>query len=1168
MSKKEENNPLEPWIDTALEARVIALILGEASAFEEAELNQAMDDLPELKTFYLRMKATHKVLKEVKSARVDPTKGPSQMSSEKRNAVLKQIGGLNLDDDLAYEGASTIGDETSSGQTESMEELVKGMEKPNKTILLGIAVGLTSLIMIALSYWVIRWGIRSSFHADSAEFVITDTRDAPIQMKSFQQSVRQKSSRPSSGPDSVISTSEPSPTEVATIDSFGFADFEDRPGAAGGFANGLESQNQLRQLSKTDQESKKKPESNLSKRGSSVFSVTSENAAFDITDDPFSAPEPNASSDDPFAAPGPTVPSSRHGLAKRRTTTDPEGQTLRGRVEIAGQANEKGKLSIEQDEKESEQLRRANIDKESNLTREPDKLGRITRSKKELADKELLYSEFEVRESAEKALQKIDAIKELKGNGKFLQSLEEGLITKTEKNAPPPKDETYASDGKKTEDKNRSLFFNSENGAVKFKAAKRDQLNAKIKPGSFDVDYGYIGNKAALGGGGGFVAGKISLIDDTEKQLANRESGSFFSGTQKEVPFARHQIKSNVARKLPSKPKQHKSSPETLEEAQAELSEVRSSEGSVLWFGKTAVQGQQQGTGQGKAVLSDGIIAAGELKGKKLRDPIGADTGAAVLNYDSDADLNQQLSATGGIALKKKRLTHEYRSKITNLGERSRSDADGAETSILGRRPQPIITNGRKTIAPSPVTGIHNKTLNTEITSRQLKRVDLSQEKIVNQDPFSTFSLHVSDVSFKLAKISLLEKSQWPAAEKIRPEEFVNAFDYGDPPASIKEKISCKLEQSVHPFLQQRNLLRVSMRTAATGRAMSRPLSLTILLDKSGSMEREDREASVLRAVEALSSHLNARDTVTIISFARKPRLIGDRIPGNRSSDLIRIVKQTPSEGGTNLEEAIKLANQIARRQFVENGMNRIVLITDGAANLGDADPNSLRDSVIGMRQEGIAFDACGVGAEGINDRILESLTRKGDGRYYFLDRPEDADSGFVRQLAGALRPAARNVKVQVKFNPDRVISYKLTGFDKHRLKKEDFRDDSVDAAEMTSAEAGVALYHFQADPGGSGDVGQVFVRFQEMVTGKMVEKSWTIPYEREPERLEESDPSMQLAAVAGMFAEKLRSSPIGEAVDLDQIGSLISVLQNSYKQSRAVSDLISMIEKARQLTQ
>lgn len=1165
MSNEENNDPIEPWIDPETELSLISMLLDESSEFEKAELMKKIKESPELGAFYERMSSTHELLDQVSREDQSEPNEKWLMSAERHDALMEVFGASEPALSVHETQFQAPNNAARIRPQEYIEEVVRRIAKHYKAILLGTAMGLTSLVMIALSYW----GIRSSFHADSAKFVIADDNDEMIQMKSFPQSVRQKSSRPSSGPDSVISTSEPSPTEIATIDNFGSADFEDRPGAAG-FTNGLRPQNQLKQSSKTDQESKKKPESSLSERGSSVFPVTSENDSFDITNDPFSAPEPTAPSDDPFSASDPTVPSSPPGLAKRRTTTDPEGQTFRGRVEIAGQANEKGKLSIEQDEKQSEQLRRANIDKESNLTRESDKLGTITRFKKELADKELLYSEFEVRESAEKALQKIDAIKELKENEKFLLPLEEELITKTEKNAPLSKDETYASDGKKTEDKSRSLFFNSEKDAVKFKAAKRDQLNSKIKPGSYDVDYGYIGNKAALGGGGGgFVAGKINLIDDTEKQLANREFGSFFSGTQKEVPFARHKIKSNVARKLPSKPKQQESSPETLEEEQAEISDAPSSEGSELWFGKAAAQGQQQGTDQRKAVLSDGIIAAGELGDKKIGDSVGADAGGFILKNNSNSDPNRQWS-TGGSSLKKKRLAGEDLSRITNLGERSRSDADGdgAETSILGRPPQPIITSGRNIKVPSPLTGIHNKTLNTETASLQLKRVDFSQEKIVNQDPFSTFSLHVSDVSFKLAKTSLLENNQWPAAEKIRPEEFVNAFDYGDPPASIKEKISCKLEQSVHPFLQQRNLLRVSMRTAATGRAMSRPLSLTILLDKSGSMEREDREESVLRAVEALSSHLNARDTVTMISFARKPRLIGDRIPGNRSSDLIRIVKQTPSEGGTNLEEAIKLANQVARRQFVENGMNRIVLITDGAANLGDADPNSLRDSVIGMRQEGIAFDACGVGAEGINDRILESLTRKGDGRYYFLDRPEDADSGFVRQLAGALRPAARNVKVQIRFNPDRVISYKLTGFEKHRLKKKDFRDDSVDAAELTSAEAGVALYHFQADPNGSGDVGQVFVRFQEMATGNMVERSWTIPYEREVPRLEESKPSMQLAAIAGMFAEKIRSSPIGEAMDLEKMRTLSSRLRNSYGKNRQVSELIRMIEKASQLSQ
>tara|TARA_B110000908_G_scaffold85993_1_gene102790 strand:- start:4433 stop:4942 length:510 start_codon:yes stop_codon:yes gene_type:complete len=121
---------------------------------------------------------------------------------------------------------------------------------------------------------------------------------------------------------------------------------------------------------------------------------------------------------------------------------------------------------------------------------------------------------------------------------------------------------------------------------------------------------------------------------------------------------------------------------------------------------------------------------------------------------------------------------------------------------------------------------------------------------------------------------------------------------------------------------------------------------------------------------------------------------------------------------GTNIEEALRLARSLAKRQHTEGAQDRVVLITDGVANLGNTIPEELSKQIVAMRQEGIAFDACGVGAEGLNDDILEALTRKGDGRYYFLNRAEDAVSGFAKQLAGALTPAAKNVKVQVKFNP------------------------------------------------------------------------------------------------------------------------------------------------------
>lgn len=434
-------------------------------------------------------------------------------------------------------------------------------------------------------------------------------------------------------------------------------------------------------------------------------------------------------------------------------------------------------------------------------------------------------------------------------------------------------------------------------------------------------------------------------------------------------------------------------------------------------------------------------------------------------------------------------------------------------------------------------------------------------EESAAKNPFSTFSLHVSDVSFKLAQ-EALANGKWPAKERIRVEEFVNAFDYGDPMPSQDEKVAASQEQAIHPFLQQRNLLRIAMRTAAAGRAGQTPLRLTILLDKSGSMERPDRVATVERAFTQLVGQLFPTDQVTLLSFARQPRLLADQSKGADLGKLASLAAQTPTEGGTNLEAALLLAFEKAEEQKLIGAQNRIVLITDGAANLGDADPERLSRLIETIRDRGIAFDAAGVGAEGLNDEILEALTRKGDGRYYLLSRPEDAEDGFAKQIAGALRPAAKNVKIQVEFNPERVGRYKLIGFEKHRLKKEDFRNDQVDAAEMAAEEAGVALYQIEPLAEGSGDIGSVSIRFRDMASGEMVERRWPIPYEPAAARLDQAAPSMKLAASAALFGSKLKDDELGQTVDLGQLARYASSLQGE-----RAGQLRQMIQQARDLT-
>ncbi|PTY02422.1 hypothetical protein DB347_23745 [Opitutaceae bacterium EW11] len=446
-------------------------------------------------------------------------------------------------------------------------------------------------------------------------------------------------------------------------------------------------------------------------------------------------------------------------------------------------------------------------------------------------------------------------------------------------------------------------------------------------------------------------------------------------------------------------------------------------------------------------------------------------------------------------------------------------------------------------------------------TPPMVSRDEISAAK----EPVSTFSLHVSDVSFRLAQAALA-RGELPDPVGIRPEEFYNAFSYGDPAPTMAERISCHIEQSAHPTLQQRNLVRLAMKVPATGRGAQQPLQLTVLLDTSGSMEREDRAASVRSAMSVLVSLLGPNDRLTLIGFARQPRLLAEQVPGDQAAGVLDAISRTPAEGGTNLEEALRLGGELAERDFQEGAQNRIVLLTDGAANLGNADPAALAARVETLRQQGIAFDACGVGLDGIDDAMLENLTRKGDGRYYVLDTPEAADAGFARQLAGAFRPAAENVKVQVRFNPARVGRYQLIGFEQHRLNEEDFRNDQVDAAELAAEEAAVALYQVEVLPQGEGELGEVYVRFRDAATGNMVERSWTLSYDPNVRPFDRASSSMQLAGAAALLAENLQGGPAGAAVRLEELAPVMNSLRAHYAHESRVQDLATMYQQLRRI--
>jgi tetratricopeptide (TPR) repeat protein len=437
---------------------------------------------------------------------------------------------------------------------------------------------------------------------------------------------------------------------------------------------------------------------------------------------------------------------------------------------------------------------------------------------------------------------------------------------------------------------------------------------------------------------------------------------------------------------------------------------------------------------------------------------------------------------------------------------------------------------------------------------------DFSNELTAAKEPYSTFSLHISDASFVQAQAAL-EKGERPDPSIIKPEQFYNAIDCGDPSPSNNEPVAGHIEQSAHPVIPGRNLVRLSVKTAAAGRSAAQPLRLTLLIDESGSMARDDRRAAMDSALNQLAGLLTPNDKISVIGFSRTPRLLADGWTGDKAPDLKGLVNLAASEAGTNLEQAINLADQLAKRHLTPGAQNRIILFTDGAANLGDADPARLAERVKALRQQGIAFDVAGISADDLNDQLLSELTRHGNGRYQIVDGG-DAGNRFANQLAGAFRPAAENVKVQIRFNSERVVSYRLNGFEEHRLNTEDFRNDAVDAAELASEEAGTALYQVQTNPQGSGEIGEMSVRFRDTATGEMVERTWTIPYDPATPAFDQATPSLQLSGLALLSAEKLKGGPLADAIRFQDFTQVRAKLKQYYAQNPRAQQVLRMTEQ------
>ena len=334
------------------------------------------------------------------------------------------------------------------------------------------------------------------------------------------------------------------------------------------------------------------------------------------------------------------------------------------------------------------------------------------------------------------------------------------------------------------------------------------------------------------------------------------------------------------------------------------------------------------------------------------------------------------------------------------------------------------------------------------------------------EQPVSTFSIDVDTGSYSNVR-RMLRQGVRPPADSVRAEEFINYFDYQHPtPTNRDIPFRVTTELSPAPWNTQRQLLMIGIKGYDVPKATLPPSNLVFLLDTSGSMESPDKLPLLKQAFSMLVPQLRAQDRVSIVVYAGSAGLVLPPTPGDRHEEILAALDQLQAGGSTNGGDGIRLAYAMARQSFTKNGVNRVILATDGDFNVGTVNQEALETLVADQRKSGIALTTLGFGQGNYNDSMAERLADVGDGNHAYIDTPQEARKVLVEEMQATLLTIARDVKIQVEFNPAQVSEYRLIGYQNRLLNREDFANDKVDAGDIGAGHEVTALY--EITPAGS----------------------------------------------------------------------------------------------------
>jgi Ca-activated chloride channel homolog len=435
-------------------------------------------------------------------------------------------------------------------------------------------------------------------------------------------------------------------------------------------------------------------------------------------------------------------------------------------------------------------------------------------------------------------------------------------------------------------------------------------------------------------------------------------------------------------------------------------------------------------------------------------------------------------------------------------------------------------------------------------------------------DRFSTFGIDVDTGSYTLCR-QYIRQGNLPPAEAVRVEEFVNAFDYHYPDpqggnfALYADAVPWRLGEG------RRNsyLLRIGLQSRRLTAEQRKPAVLTFVIDVSGSMSRDNRLGLVKRSLHYLVGQLRPNDRVGIAVYGSSGRTVLDHVSLNHGEQVTHAIESLSPGGSTNAEEGLRVGYIMAQRAYEEGCINRVILCSDGVANVGRTGPDQILEVIRDRAEGGIALSTLGFGMGNYNDVLMEQLADKGDGHYAYIDSFDRAREEFGTKLIQNLQVVARDVKVQVDFNARVVRSYRLIGYENRAVPDEKFRDNTQDGGEIGPGHAVTALYEVKLNPGQQGKIAILNVRYKHPETFRVTELAAQVSTDQVQAKFTDLSEDVQLAALVTEFAEILRQSPWAEGATLAGVLGKVKRLQTRYSGHAQIAELSELISRCTALT-